>query len=82
MVLNLQSACCVGSPNWVQALAQAGQSDSLTALAEASALSLRSTHPVSQALVACATSAGSALPQLEVHDFHQQPGMLLIVHAA
>ena len=67
---------CTGSMSWAHALAQEGPSDGLTALAEAAALSVRSTHPVSQALLSCANSAGSALPQLQLHDFHQKPGTL------
>ncbi len=63
-----------GNTEWAQQLTQEAQSEELTALAEAAALSVRSTHPVSQAVVLCANSAASALPQIEVHDFHQQPG--------
>ncbi len=72
--LDLHGAGNTGNTEWAQQLTQEGQSEELTALAEAAALSVRSTHPVSQALVLCASSAASALPQIEVHDFHQQPG--------
>ena len=65
---------CIGSKAWPQALALRGESEALTALAHAAALSVRSTHPVSQAVVTCAQSAGSSLPQLQLHDFRQQPG--------
>ncbi|KAL3159617.1 putative cadmium/zinc-transporting ATPase hma1, chloroplastic [Trebouxia sp. C0009 RCD-2024] len=61
-----------GDVDWVQALTQQGGSEGLTALAQAAALSVRGTHPVSQAVLACAKSAGASLPQLQ--DFHQQPG--------
>ena len=63
-----------GEGPWAKVLGQLGESEGLTALAQAAALSVRSTHPVSQAVVACAHSAGSALPHLQLHDFHQQPG--------
>lgn len=60
----------------MQALAKQGGSEGLTALAEAAALSVRSTHPVSQAVLACAHSAGSSLPQLQLQDFYQQSGVI------
>lgn len=69
-----QGILCVGDVDWVQALTQQGGSEGLTALAQAAALSVRGTHPVSQAVLACAKSAGASLPQLQ--DFHQQPGVL------
>lgn len=76
-------ACTGDDASWVQALAKQrgseGKSEGLTALAQAAALSVRSTHPVSQAVLACAQSAGSSLPQLQLQDFHQQPGVLSLV---
>ena len=76
-------ACTGDDASWVQALAKQGgsegRSEGLTALAQAAALSVRSTHPVSQAVLACAQSAGSSLPQLQLQDFHQQPGVLSLV---
>ena len=69
-------ACTGDNASWVQALAKQGGSEGLTALAQAAALSVRSTHPVSQAVLACAQAAGSSLPQLQLQDFHQQPGAI------
>lgn len=63
-------------------IGQLGESQELTALAQAAALSVRSTHPVSQAVTACATAAGPSLPHLQLHDFHQQPGKHHVVFAS
>ena len=72
--------CTGDDASWVQVLAkQAGSEggpERLTALAQAAALSVRSSHPISQAVLACAQSAGSSLPQLQLQDFHQQPGLI------
>ena len=72
--------CTGDEASWVQVLAkQAGSeggAERLTALAQAAALSVRSSHPISQAVLACAQSAGSSLPQLQLQDFHQQPGLI------
>ena len=69
-------ACCAGG-RWAAKLAEQGPSEDLTALAAAAALSVRSTHPISQAVTACVSQLGSALPQTPVDDFRQEPGIEL-----
>ena len=61
--------------DWALALASEGPSEGLTALAAAAALSVRSRHPISQAVASCAQHLGSALPQLQLQDFRQEPGL-------
>ena len=63
--------------NWPAKLAEQGPSEDLTALAAAAALSVRSTHPISQAITGCVNRLGSAFPQMHVDDFRQEPGIVL-----
>lgn len=72
-----QVTCFLADGNWAAKLAEQGPSEDLTALAAAAALSVRSTHPISQAITGCVNQLGSALPQMHVDDFRQEPGIVL-----
>lgn len=60
--------------SWAAKVVQQGPSDDLTALAAAAALSVRSTHPISQAVTLLTGQLSSALPQLHLQDFRQESG--------